>query len=292
MSEKDDNRLGRWSRLKRKRARGEDVAEPEVSGKETAVADDAGGGSRRGAAAPVAGKPYLPPLADPDLPVPENAALSTRGADGDHPAESADNNADEEDVRELTEEEAAYVETLPPVEDLTADSDFAAFLDKRVPEFIRRRALRKLWLSDPAFGFLDGMNDYDEDFSVITQLAAGATAYRPDQGGYAWRDKPKEAEEAEEAEEGDAAGDGAEATQSDADAGQSVEATHEESMADKAQRVQNAGGRDVRARTYTANPYYQAPGMRSPVSDRQPGAGADDGHSDDDDLGDAEDDFA
>ena len=76
------------------------------------------------------------------------------------------------------------------------------------------------------------------------------------------------------------------------DAGQSVEATHEESMADKAQRVQNAGGRDVRARTYTANPYYQAPGMRSPVSDRQPWAGGDGHNDDDDDLGDAEDDFA
>ncbi|MAO56993.1 MAG: hypothetical protein CMM61_15045, partial [Rhodospirillaceae bacterium] len=62
MSANDDNRLGRWSRLKRKRARGEDVDEPEVSGKETAVADE-GSGSRRGAAAPVAGKPYLPPLA-------------------------------------------------------------------------------------------------------------------------------------------------------------------------------------------------------------------------------------
>ncbi|MAO54627.1 MAG: hypothetical protein CMM61_02880, partial [Rhodospirillaceae bacterium] len=123
-------------------------------------------------------------------------------------------------------------------------------------------------------------------------LAAGATAYRPDQGGYAWRDKPEEDEDKEESDERDAPGEEGGPTQFDDDAGQSVEATHEESMADKAQRVQNAGGRDVRARTYTANPYYQAPGMRSPVSDRQPGAGGDGHNDDDDDLGDAEDDFA
>lgn len=290
MSAKDDNRLGRWSRLKRKRARGEEVVEPDAPTKETAVADEAPG-SRRAAAAPVAGKPYLPPLADPDLPAPENAALAARGTDGDYPPEGADSNADEDDARELTEEEAAYVETLPPVEELTADSDFAAFLDKRVPEFIRRRALRKLWLSDPAFGFLDGMNDYDEDFSIITGLAVGATAYRPDQGGYAWRDKPKEAEETEATEETKEKAPGEEAVKPVPDADHPTEATHEESMADKAQRVQNAGGRDVRARTYTANPYYQAPGMRSPVSDLRPAQ--EDGHEDDDDdLGDAEDDLA
>lgn len=33
-----------------------------------------------------------------------------------------------------------------------------------------RAALRKLWLSDPVFANLDGLNDYDEDFNVVDTL--------------------------------------------------------------------------------------------------------------------------
>lgn len=39
--------------------------------------------------------------------------------------------------------------TLPRVEDLTADSDIAAFLDKRVPAALRNAALGQIWTLDP-----------------------------------------------------------------------------------------------------------------------------------------------
>ncbi|MEE9587788.1 MAG: DUF3306 domain-containing protein, partial [Hyphomicrobiaceae bacterium] len=45
------------------------------------------------------------------------------------------------------------------------ESDFTRFMKAGVPEAIRRRALRQLWLSDPVLANLDGLNDYDEDFT-------------------------------------------------------------------------------------------------------------------------------
>src|SRR5215218_9962992 len=39
--------------------------------------------------------------------------------------------------------------SLPPVESLTAKSDFAAFLREEVPAALRRAALRRAWTLDP-----------------------------------------------------------------------------------------------------------------------------------------------
>tara|TARA_R110000868_G_scaffold223155_1_gene475006 strand:+ start:851 stop:1699 length:849 start_codon:yes stop_codon:yes gene_type:complete len=282
MSVDDENPLGRWSRLKRQKAKGaaiEEATPPRPSG--------------RGAAAPVTGKPYMPPLADPDTPVPENALISS------------EEDAPDADARELTAEEAAYVETLPPLDELTPDSDFTGFMDKRVPEFLRRQALRKLWLSNPAFSLIDGMHEYGEDYSMMAQLTAGATAYRPNEGGYAWRDKPKdpeaEAVEAEETAESGAvptAGKRAgtpETEGSEAASTENMGDDGEESITDKARRVQDRGGSSVRLPTYTPNPYYQSPGQRHPAPEVLPEPArrqVSQAEVDDDGLGDGEDDLA
>ena len=52
---------------------------------------------------------------------------------------------------------------LPRIEDLTAGSDFAAFLQKGVPEELKRLALRKAWSLDPAIrDFIEvAENQYD-----------------------------------------------------------------------------------------------------------------------------------
>ena len=69
---------------------------------------------------------------------------------------------------------------LPPVEELNAESDYTVFLTDKVPEAIRRAALRKLWTSDPVLANLDGLNNYDEDYNVIdTPISALQTATRP-----------------------------------------------------------------------------------------------------------------
>ncbi|WP_282608067.1 DUF3306 domain-containing protein [Pelagibius sp. Alg239-R121] len=54
---------------------------------------------------------------------------------------------------------------LPEIEELEADSDFTPFLKKGVSEQLQRRALRKLWLSDPVLANVDGLLDYGDDFT-------------------------------------------------------------------------------------------------------------------------------
>lgn len=72
---------------------------------------------------------------------------------------------------------------LPPIEELTAESDYTAFLSKDVPEALTRAALRKLWTSDPVFANLDGLNHYDEDYNVIDKaITLAQTGYHPERG--------------------------------------------------------------------------------------------------------------
>jgi uncharacterized protein DUF3306 len=53
---------------------------------------------------------------------------------------------------------------LPPVESLTFDSDFTAFLKADVDESLKRAALKKL-LHDPRFNVMDGLDTYIDDYS-------------------------------------------------------------------------------------------------------------------------------
>jgi len=50
-------------------------------------------------------------------------------------------------------------------DELDKSSDYTRFVQANVPAAIQKRALRKLWASDSVFEVLDGMNDYDEDFT-------------------------------------------------------------------------------------------------------------------------------
>jgi len=58
---------------------------------------------------------------------------------------------------------------MPPVETLTAESDFSQFLAEGVSDVLRRAALRKLFHL-PEFNILDGLNDYDEDYTTFEKL--------------------------------------------------------------------------------------------------------------------------
>jgi hypothetical protein len=66
---------------------------------------------------------------------------------------------------------AAATAELPPVESLTFDSDFAAFLKPGVDETVRRAALRKL-LHDPRFNVMDGLDVYIDDYTKFEPLDA------------------------------------------------------------------------------------------------------------------------
>ena len=102
--------------------------------------------------------PAQPPVALPDgeaLPADDNAA-----ADPDDP-----------------------LKDLPPVEELTPDSDYTPFLRAEVPEDLHRQALRKLWGSDPVFANDDGLKDYADDYTgLFTSSDPVKTLYRVGKG--------------------------------------------------------------------------------------------------------------
>ena len=83
--------------------------------------------------------------------------------EGDLPSVQAITEDNDELERELTLEEVETVAALPAMDTLSADSDFAPFMSVKVPEFIRRKALRVLYQSHPILGFRDGLNEYDLD---------------------------------------------------------------------------------------------------------------------------------
>jgi len=91
---------------------------------------------------------------------------------------------------------------LPDIDSLDKNSDFSAFLRQGVPEEIRRRALRVLWRSDPVLANLDGLNDYDEDFTVVHTVAdAVRTAYKVGKGYLDDEDEAEATDQAGAAEE-------------------------------------------------------------------------------------------
>src|SRR5438552_1907211 len=77
---------------------------------------------------------------------------------------------------------------LPPVESLTFDSDFTAFLKADVDESLKRAALKKL-LHDPRFNVMDGLDTYIDDYSkpdpidpdVVKQLMQARYIFNPPQ---------------------------------------------------------------------------------------------------------------
>jgi len=69
------------------------------------------------------------------------------------------------------------------IEKLKYEDDFTVFLKKNAPDHLKRLALRKLWQSHPVFAVLDGLNDYDEDFTDAALVVEGLqTAYRVGKG--------------------------------------------------------------------------------------------------------------
>ncbi|MBO9407492.1 DUF3306 domain-containing protein [Shimia sp. R9_1] len=119
-------------------------------------------------------------------------------------------------LEEKTDAEVLAELELPDPDELDQGDDFSVFLAKAVPERIRRRALRKLWLTNPVLANLDELVDYGEDFTDSAMVIEGMqTAYQVGKGmlkhveEMARQAAEKEAAEAEpvaEAESADEAG--------------------------------------------------------------------------------------
>ena len=84
------------------------------------------------------------------------------------------------------------VPDLPPVDELTPQSDFSAFMHPKVDPDLRRAALRKLF-SDPHFNVMDGLDTYVDDYSQPDPLSPGMLAgLRQAQNILAWAKETKE----------------------------------------------------------------------------------------------------
>lgn len=101
--------------------------------------------------------------------------------------------ARQEDEKLVAQERAALAEKtdaeilkeldLPDPDDMKAGDDFAAFMKAAIPERLRRRALRKLWLSDPVLANVDGLLDYGDDFTDASCVEENMkTAYQVGKG--------------------------------------------------------------------------------------------------------------
>lgn len=88
---------------------------------------------------------------------PSEAAQDAREPAGDAPAPAT------VEEKDLTDED------MPPIGSLDENSDYSGFLSPGVSEGLRRRALRKLFLS-AVFNVRDGLDDYDEDFTNFEAL--------------------------------------------------------------------------------------------------------------------------
>ena len=89
--------------------------------------------------------------------VPSEAVRDAREPAGDAPAPAA------------VEEKALTDDDMPSLESLDENSDYSGFLSPGVSEGLRRRALRKLFMS-AVFNVRDGLDDYDEDFTNFEAL--------------------------------------------------------------------------------------------------------------------------
>ncbi|MGC8119971.1 DUF3306 domain-containing protein [Marinobacter sp. VGCF2001] len=102
------------------------------------------------------------------------------------PALEADASPEEQELARnetLSEQEVLEKYGLPDPETIELGTDVTGFMRKEIPDLLRRKALRSLWRSNPVLAVLDGLNDYDEDFTAAGPTIKGAkTLYKVGQG--------------------------------------------------------------------------------------------------------------
>jgi hypothetical protein len=118
----------------------------------------------------------------------EAALAPDAAADADADAEAqaqALADPDQRDVPPDEETRQRWIDELEAVDigSLAYESDFTIFMKSWVPVALRQKALRKLWTTNPALAVLDGLNDYDLDYTDKA-IAAGKviSSYMPGRG--------------------------------------------------------------------------------------------------------------
>jgi hypothetical protein len=127
----DASFLGRWSRLKRRV-----TIERETSPK-----------------SPAAAEPPAPPVSAP-------AARSEEPQDIPPVASSGS-------VKPAEAEEPVDLSKLPSIDSLGKDSDYSMFMRQGVPEDLRMKALRRMWLTDPVLAGPEVLDMYAWDYTGV-----------------------------------------------------------------------------------------------------------------------------
>ncbi len=106
-------------------------------------------------------------------------------------------------LEEKTDAEILAELDLQEPDEMGLGDDFSGFMKAAVPERIRRRALRKLWLSNPVLAHVDNLVDYGDDFTLATSaLETVQTVYQVGKGMLAHvEEMAKQQEAADEADE-------------------------------------------------------------------------------------------
>ena len=81
-----------------------------------------------------------------------------------------------------TDEELLAELGLPDPDTLISGDDFKAFMVKTVPAHLRRRALRRLWVSKPVLACLDDLVDYADDYTQAAAVTDFTTSYTVGKG--------------------------------------------------------------------------------------------------------------
>ena len=81
-------------------------------------------------------------------------------------------------LAEKTDEELLTEAGFAAPEELDTPEMIQAFLRSTLPQRLKTRALRRLWRLNPILANLDGLNDYDDDYTI------GATGMGPIQTTY------------------------------------------------------------------------------------------------------------
>ena len=139
--------------------------------------------SRRKAAARAPDAPAMPEPAPAIAPVtsPAAPASTARPQTGDLSFESAPAAATKSRPAPLTEADFGDVDFAA----LDYQSDYGRFMQADVPDAIRRRALNRLWESDPIFTQVDPFQDYAGDYTdkaLAVPMGTLQTAYKIGQG--------------------------------------------------------------------------------------------------------------
>ena len=89
----------------------------------------------------------------------------------------------EREQAEKTDAELLAELDLKDPDTMIEGDDFAAFMRASVPDHLRRRALRRLWRTNPVLANLDGLVDHGEDFTDAATVMPGMkTAYQVGRG--------------------------------------------------------------------------------------------------------------